>query len=82
MFKVILTGVFALVMVNQGLQLIKAPDKWLAGLLKHTDESKNDEEELSVVRELASSKSLSNVLRAGGWMMIGCAFFILYESLF
>ncbi|MGA9993923.1 MAG: hypothetical protein WBP93_00850, partial [Pyrinomonadaceae bacterium] len=82
MVKVILAGVFALVMVNIGIQLIKSPEKGLAVLLHHTDEKKKNEEFDVVLRQLASSKLMSNTLRAVGWMMIGFAFFMLFDSLF
>lgn len=83
MVKVIIAGVFALVMVNLGVELIKSPEKGLAVLLNRMKEQqkKNDEMEL-VFSQIASSKLMSNTLRAAGWMMIGCALFLLYESLF
>lgn len=82
MVKVIIAGVFALVMVNIGVELVKSPEKGLAALLNRMKEQKRDDEMELALHQIATSKMASNVLRAAGWMMIGCALFLLYESLF
>jgi hypothetical protein len=82
MAKVLIAGIFALVMVNIGVQLVKSPEKGLAGLLNHAGKTNQSEEFDIALRQIASSKILLNAFRVGGWMMIGCAFYILYDSLF